>query len=640
MIKITLPHGSLKEFANPLTVKELATSLAISLGKRTLGAIVNDQMRSYDYLITSDANIKLVLESDPEGWQIINYTAGLLTAKALVNLDPAIKIAKIGLNDDGFYVDFDAEISVKETDLDNIEQTTLQLIQNNIKITRVCSPINDLKKIYQDNSYVLDLINNLPPDKSQKCSYLLDDQTYVYNTFAAVNTKYVKAYKILSLAGAYWQDDSKNKMLQRIYGSAHLSKELFSEFLVMLAERKERDHRKIGKDLEIFTFDKLVGPGLPIWLPNGMSLKRAIQDFIREKEWEYDFIEVDTPVIGTSEMYKISGHWDHYKENMFPPMVQDHEVSVLRPMSCPHHIAIYNSKPRSYRELPLRLAEHAIMHRYESSGSLTGLERVRMMQLTDSHIFVRNDQIKEEFKRCFKLINETLTAFNIEVDYYSLSLRDVNDKEKYYDDDEMWDHAERMLQEALDELKIKYVPMPGEAAFYGPKLDIQIKTALNHEITVSTLQFDFLLPQKFNLSYIDQNGEKATPTIIHRGLIGTYERFIAILLEQTKGVLPLWLAPRQIAIIPVNETHFPYAQEIYQKLKTLKLRTFIDFRDERLSYKIRDAQVSKIPYQLVLGDNEMNDNTITYRLYGQEDQVTVGFDEFIILLNNRINSRQ
>ncbi|WP_348735294.1 threonine--tRNA ligase [Spiroplasma endosymbiont of Ammophila pubescens] len=634
MIKITLPDGQVREFKSPQTIHAIASSISSSLGKAAFGGVFAGQIRSLEYLVTIDGPLEIITDKSSLALSILHNTTALIAAKSITNLHPTAKIAKIVVQDDTFLIDFDVEPHLKETDLSALEQEVTKLINNNLAITPVLGTMTDAKKWYRDNPYLLTFCLETG---AEQAGYLLGNELYLPNTYPVTTLKHIKVLKLWSLAGAYWQDYAKNKMLQRLTGSSHFSRELFEQILLAYEERKERDHRKIGKDLEIFTFDKLVGPGLPIWLPNGMALKKVLQEYIREKEWEYDFIEIDTPVIGTSEMYKISGHWDHYQENMFAPMAQDNEISVLRPMACPHHIAVYNYKQRSYRELPLRISEHAILHRYETSGSLTGLERVRMMQLTDSHIFLRHDQLKEEFKRCFKLINEVLTDLKINVDYYSLSLRDPANKEKYYDDDQIWNHAEQMLQEALDDLKIPYVPMIGEAAFYGPKLDIQIKTALNHEITVSTLQFDFLLPKKFNLSYIDATGAKARPVMLHRGLIGTYERFIAILLEQTKGVLPFWLAPKQIVIIPVNnEHHLEYVNELHQQFKKLKLRTMIDDRDERLSYKIREAQVAKIPYQIVIGDQERDKKMITYRIYGQEDQITTTFDKFIILINEQI----
>ncbi|WP_338954860.1 threonine--tRNA ligase [Spiroplasma endosymbiont of Polydrusus cervinus] len=635
MIKITLSNGQVREFKTAQTIQAIVTSIAPSLGKVALGGVFAGQVQGLDYLVTTDGTLEIITNKSPLALSIIHYTTALVAAKAITNLYLSAKIAKIAVQDDAFFVDFDVEPHLKETDLAVVEQEIIKLINSNLAIKPVLGPLAIVKKWYKDNPYLLAISAEQGPEQA---GYCLNNTLYLPNTYPVAPLKQIKVLKLWSLAGAYWQDNVKNKMLQRLTGSSYFSQELFEQVLLAYEERKDRDHRKIGKDLEIFTFDKLVGPGLPIWLPNGMALKKVLQEYIRDKEWEYDFIEVDTPVIGTSEMYKISGHWDHYQENMFTPMAQDNEISVLRPMACPHHIAVYNYKQRSYRELPLRIAEHAILHRYETSGSLTGLERVRMMQLTDSHIFLRHDQLKEEFKRCFKLINEVLTDLKITVDYYSLSLRDSANKEKYYyDDNEMWNHAEQMLQEALDDLKIKYVPMIGEAAFYGPKLDIQIKTVLNHEITVSTLQFDFLLPKKFNLSYIEVTGVKARPVMLHRGLIGTYERFIAILLEQTKGVLPFWLAPKQIVLMPVNnERHLAYVNKLQQQFKKLKLRTMIDDRDERLSYKIREAQVAKIPYQIVIGDQENDKKMITYRVYGQEEQITTSFDQFIILINDQI----
>lgn len=566
---------------------------------------------------------------------ILLYTTALITAKAITNLYKTAKIAKIIVQNNTFLIDFDIDPHLKESNIFFLEKETIKLINNNITILPISGFLIDAKKWYKNNPYLLSSI--CIETKKIQSSYLLDNKLYLPNIYPITNLKNIKILKLLNLTGAYWKNNIKNKMLQRIIGISHFSYELFKQILFLNEKQKKYDHREIGKELEIFTFDRLVGPGLPIWLPNGMTFKKTLQEYIREKEWEYDFFEIDTPIIGTKEMYKISGHWDHYKENMFAPIIQNNEINILRPMACPHHIIVYKYKQRSYRELPLRFSEHSILHRYETSGSLTGLERVRMMQLTDSHIFLRDDQLKEEFKRCFKMINEILTDLKISVNYYSLSLHDPGNKEKYYNDNIMWKKAEQKLKEALDDLKISYIPMIGQAAFYGPKLDIQIKTALNHEITISTLQLDFLLPKKFNLSYIDKNGTKKIPIMLHRGLIGTYERFISILLEQTKGVLPFWLVPKQIIIIPINnKNHLLYANNLHQKFKKLKLRTLINDNNERLSYKIRKAQIEKIPYQIIIGDQEYNKKVITYRIYGQKIKITTTFEKFIILINKQI----
>ncbi|MDE5651724.1 MAG: threonine--tRNA ligase, partial [Ureaplasma sp.] len=448
-------------------------------------------------------------------------------------------------------------------------------------------------------------------------------------------------FKLLNIGGSYWRGDSKNDQLYRIYGLSFDNENDLKEYLMILEDRKQRDHRKIGKDLKIFTFNPLAGQGLPIWLPNGTKIKYQIQKYINELQHKYGFEPVMTPVLGSVDLYKTSGHWDHYKDSMFPAMDIDNEKLVLRPMTCPHHILVYQNDLHSYRELPIRLCEHSNLHRYESSGGLTGLERVREMILEDTHIFCRLDQIKDEVANCYQMIKDAHNGLGSKIWRVDLSLRDVNDKEKYHSDEKMWNFAETQLKQALVDNEIEYVEMVGEAAFYGPKIDFQIKTALGHIVTVSTIQLDFLLPERFQLEYRDKNGENSKPVMIHLGVIGTYERYLAILLEQTKGVLPFWLAPNQIIILPVNnEFHLKTATELYNKLNNLGFRVNLDDREERLSKRIREAQTSKVLYQIVIGDNEVKDpNLITYREYGKEESITVNYDEFIKLLKNKVDNR-
>src|SRR5699024_3114442 len=445
------------------------------------------------------------------------------------------------------------------------------------------------------------------------------------------STSKIKEFKLLSTAGAYWRGDRDNKMLQRIYGTAFFDKKDLKAHLKMLEERKERDHRKIGKELELFSNNQLVGAGLPLWLPNGATIRREIERYIVDKEVSMGYDHVYTPVMANVDLYKTSGHWDHYQEDMFPTMkLDENEEMVLRPMNCPHHMMIYANKPHSYRELPIRIAELGTMHRYEASGAVSGLQRVRGMTLNDAHIFVRPDQIKEEFKRVVNLIVDVYEDFGFENYKFRLSYRDPEVKEKYFDDDEMWNKAESMLKEAVDELGLAYEEAIGEAAFYGPKLDVQVQTAMGKEETLSTAQLDFLLPEKFELSYIGKDGEQHRPVVIHRGVVSTMERFVAFLTEETKGAFPTWLAPKQVEIIPVNvDLHYDYARHLQDELKSQGVRVEIDDRNEKMGYKIREAQMQKIPYQLVVGDKEMENNEVNVRKYGSQDQETVVKESFI-----------
>ncbi|AHI53566.1 threonyl-tRNA synthetase [Spiroplasma sabaudiense Ar-1343] len=638
-MKITLLDGSIREFSEPKSVKEIATSIATSLGKKAVGGIVDEyKIVPSDAVIYFDCQLEIITERHEQYLNVINHTAALVTALAIKELHPKVNIAEIFIEDDDeFALTFNLEPRLKIDSLAEITKQAEKIIKENITIEVETIEPKDFKKVAHDNPLLEELMKvNLCANGNALLFKIKD--LYIISKFAALtSTGELKIAESQQLSGSYFLGSEKNKMLQRINGMGGVKAEDFKTRVAKKEERKANDHRKIGKDLEIFHLDQLIGQGLPIWLPNGTILKQEIKKYLMEKEWEYDFVQIETPVIGSSELYKTSGHWDHYRDDMFAPMTMGNEELVLKPMSCPHHVSVYRQQPRSYRDLPIRYAEHALQHRYESSGSLTGLERVRAMELTDSHIFVRPDQLKSEFKRCFNLITEVLRTFDIQIDYLSLSLRDPKDKEKYFPDDNMWNKAEAELEDTLKELNLVYKTMIGEAAFYGPKLDIQIRTALNHEITVSTLQLDFLLPEKFDLNYINPINEEERPIMIHRGLIGTYERFISVLLEQTKGVLPLWCSPKQIKIIPVNiENDLQYCEELKDLFKKEYLRTEIDLRDERLNYKIRDAQINKIPFQLVIGKNEAQNKTVTYRRYGSEEQITVSVADFLKLVKQEI----
>ncbi|BCE15867.1 hypothetical protein RSC3_03223 [Bacillus paralicheniformis] len=444
------------------------------------------------------------------------------------------------------------------------------------------------------------------------------------------STGKIKEFKLLSLAGAYWRGDSNNKMLQRIYGTAFFKKAELDEHLRLLEEAKERDHRKLGKELKLFAISQKVGQGLPLWLPKGATIRRVIERYIVDKELALGYEHVYTPVLGSKELYETSGHWDHYQDTMFPPIEMDNETLTLRPMNCPHHMMIYKNDIHSYRELPIRIAELGTMHRYEMSGALSGLQRVRGMTLNDAHIFVRPDQIKEEFIRTVRLIQEVYEDFGLEQYSFRLSYRDPEDTEKYYDDDEMWNRAQSMLKEAMDEIGHDYYEAEGEAAFYGPKLDVQVKTAIGKEETLSTVQLDFLLPEKFDLTYVGEDGKPHRPVVIHRGVVSTMERFVAFLIEEHKGALPTWLAPVQFQVIPVSPSvHLDYAKKVQERLQREGLRVEVDIRDEKIGYKIREAQMQKIPYMLVVGDQEVENEAVNVRKYGEQKSETVAFADFI-----------
>ncbi|BET38899.1 threonine--tRNA ligase [Spiroplasma ixodetis] len=628
---------------NPITGYQLLKQENENIDSSIIAFTLNGQLKDLYLEIKEDAEIKFIKKDDALGWTILNYGCSMILVHTIKLMYPQALITIANTNDNGFYLDFDYEKRLSNDELIKIEEKMREILIKNIEIKRVCQTKEESLKTHKDNPFALEYIK-LNHVNGLKCSYLVDNKTLVVASGVAINdSSSIKDFKLLSITGAYWLGNDKNKQLQRISGICDYSKVKLVDKLNELEERKNRDHRKLGKELNIFTFNDDCGKGLPIFLPNGMVIKKVLQKYLRKQEFMWDYQEVATPVLGSVELYKKSGHWDHYRENMFTP-IQKAELSeeqlVLRPMTCPHHCMIYKSALRSYKDLPLRLSEHALLYRYEASGALTGLERVRSMELTDSHIFVRFDQMKTEFKRCYQLIAEVLKTLNIKIDYLSLSLRDPADKEKYFNDDKMWNQAETALSEVLDELQLEYKPMIGEAAFYGPKFDVQIKTALGHEITISTIQFDFLLPKKFNLNYIDENNNETNPVIVHRGLIGTYERFIATLLEQNKGVFPLWLAPRQIAILPINEKEktLEYANKLLQTCKQHNLRTEI-ISSGTIGKRIVETQTQKIPYQIIIGDKEIENNNLSYRHYGQKESKIATLSEFLKLLTKQVENK-
>lgn len=529
-----------------------------------------------------------------EALEVLRHSTAHLMAHAIKRLYGNVKFGVGPVIEGGFYYDFDIDQNISSDDFEQIEKTMKQIVNENMKIERKVVSRDEAKELFSNDEYKLELIDAIPEDENVTL-YSQGDFTDICRGVHVPSTAKIKEFKLLSTAGAYWRGDSNNKMLQRIYGTAFFDKKELKAHLQMLEERKERDHRKIGKELELFTNSQLVGAGLPLWLPNGATIRREIERYIVDKEVSMGYDHVYTPVLANVDLYKTSGHWDHYQEDMFPPMQLDEtESMVLRPMNCPHHMMIYANKPHSYRELPIRIAELGTMHRYEASGAVSGLQRVRGMTLNDSHIFVRPDQIKEEFKRVVNMIIDVYKDFGSEDYSFRLSYRDPEDKEKYFDDDDMWNKAENMLKEAADELGLSYEEAIGEAAFYGPKLDVQVKTAMGKEETLSTAQLDFLLPERFDLTYIGQDGEHHRPVVIHRGVVSTMERFVAFLTEETKGAFPTWLAPKQVQIIPVNvDLHYDYARQLQDELKSQGVRVSIDDRNEKMGYKIREAQMQK-----------------------------------------------
>ncbi|MBN6093032.1 threonine--tRNA ligase [Staphylococcus saprophyticus] len=640
-IKIKFPDGNTKEFDKGTTTEDIAQSISPGLRKKAVAGKLNGQLIDLTRPIESDGDIEIVTPGSDEALEVLRHSTAHLMAQALKRLYGEVHFGVGPVIEGGFYYDFDMEESISSDDFEKIEKTMKQIVNENYPIERKVVSRNEAKAFFSDDPYKQELIDAIPEDENVTL-YTQGEFTDLCRGVHVPSTSKIKEFKLLSTAGAYWRGDSNNKMLQRIYGTAFFDKKDLKAHLQMLEERKERDHRKIGKELELFSNNPLVGAGLPLWLPNGATIRREIERYIVDKEVSMGYDHVYTPVMANVDLYKTSGHWDHYQEDMFPTMkLDEYEEMVLRPMNCPHHMMIYANKPHSYRELPIRIAELGTMHRYEASGAVSGLQRVRGMTLNDAHIFVRPDQIKEEFKRVVNLIIDVYNDFNFENYSFRLSYRDPEDKEKYFDDDDMWIKAESMLKEAIDELGLDYEEAIGEAAFYGPKLDVQVQTAMGKEETLSTAQLDFLLPQKFELTYIGNDGEQHRPVVIHRGVVSTMERFVAFLTEETKGAFPTWLAPKQVEIIPVNvDLHYDYARLIQDELKSQGVRVEIDDRNEKMGYKIREAQMQKIPYQLVVGDKEVENKEVNVRKYGSQDQETLEKDEFIWNLVDEIRLKK
>ncbi|AMW99581.1 threonine--tRNA ligase [Rummeliibacillus stabekisii] len=629
MIKLTFPDGSVKEFEKGITTDEVALSISPGLRKKAIAGKFNGALVDTKTPLESDGTIAILTPNDEESLEVMRHSTAHLLAQAVKRLFDGLKLGVGPVIEGGFYYDIDSPEPITSEDFPRIEKEMKKIIAENLEIVRHDVSRAEAQKRFADDEYKVELLEAIPEDE-QVSIYEQGEFFDLCRGVHVPSTGKIKEFKLLSIAGAYWRGNSDNKMLQRIYGTAFFNKEDLKAHLQMLEEAKERDHRRIGKELELFTNNKLVGMGLPLWLPNGATIRRTIERYIVDKEVSLGYKHVYTPVLGSKDLYVTSGHWDHYQEDMFPPMEMDNETLVLRPMNCPHHMMVYKSSMHSYRDLPLRIAELGTMHRYEMSGAVSGLQRVRGMTLNDAHLFVRPDQIKEEFKKVVELILAVYKDFNLDDYEFRLSYRDPQDTEKYFDDDEMWNKAQSMLKEAMDELGLDYYEAEGEAAFYGPKLDVQVKTAIGKQETLSTVQLDFLLPERFDLNYVGEDGKQHRPVVIHRGVVSTMERFVAFLIEEYKGAFPTWLAPVQVQVIPVsNDVHFDYAKSVQEKLQAKGLRVEMDYRDEKLGYKIRESQMKKIPYMLVLGDKEMADGSVNVRKYGSKDSETVLFEEFL-----------
>lgn len=629
MIKVQLKDGSILEVEQGSSILEVAKKISEGLARVATCGEVDGKIKDLRYKLDEDCNLVIhTFESSKEGKKAYWHTTSHIMAQAVKRLFPNVKFAIGPSIDEGFYYDFDVENPFTDEDNKNIEEEMKKIIKEDIEIKRFSLPKEEALKLMEGQIYKQELISELP-EGEEISFYEQGDFVDLCAGPHLTSTGKVKAVKILSSSGAYWRGNEKNKMLQRIYGISFPKASQLEEHLKLLEEAKQRDHRKIGKELEIFMTHELVGSGLPMYLPDGATIRRLLERYILDKEVKQKYKHVYTPSLANVQLYKTSGHWDHYKEDMFPVMQMENEELVLRPMNCPHHMLIYKHKLHSYRDLPIRIGELAHDFRYEASGNVCGLERVRQMCQNDAHIFVRPDQIKEEFGKVVNLILDVYKDFGFTDYSFRLSLRDKEDKEKYYDDDEMWENAESQLREILTQSNLNFYEAKGEAAFYGPKLDVQIKTAVGHDITISTCQLDFLLPQKFELEYIGEDGKAHRPVVIHRAILGSFDRFIAFLLEETKGALPTWLAPVQVNVMPITDNFKEYAKQVADKLEEKDIRVEFDDRNEKIGYKIREAQLKKVPYMLIIGEKEQASNSVGVRSREKGDIGAMKIEEFI-----------
>ena len=634
---ITLPDGSKKNFDQAVSVLDLAKGISTSLGKAAVAAKVDGEVKPVNFMLERDSEVAILTDKDEAGLAVLRDTVAFLLEAAAQAKYPELRLGEHEADEDGFFVDTDKEDQIKVTELPELEKAIAKLVKNGHAIEPVMVKKSELEAQFKNDPFKMELLKS---EGDEVAAFKMGD--FVDFGFKALlpNSGKVKHFKLLSVAGAYWQGKSSNPMLQRLFGTAFFKEADLEADLKRRAEIKERDHRTIGRDLDLFFVDPKVGAGLPYWMPKGATIRRVIERYIINKELADGYQHVYTPVLMNLDAYKTSGHWAHYREDMFPPMdMGDGEMLELRPMNCPSHIQVYKHHIRSYRELPIRIAELGMMHRYEKSGALSGLQRVREMTLNDGHTFVALEQVQEEFAKILKLIMDVYKDFDITDYYFRLSYRDPKNTDKYFANDEMWERSQKMLKGAMDDLGLDYVEAEGEAAFYGPKLDIQTKTALGNDETMSTIQLDFMLPERFDLSYVGQDGEEHRPVMIHRGIVGTMERFIAYLTEIYKGAFPTWLAPEQVEIIPVNlDAHGEYAKKVRDELLKHGFRAEVDFRNEKMGYKIRESQTQKVPYTLVLGDDEMNSNAVNVRPYGTEKQESKSLDEFIKELQADVDS--
>ena len=641
MISIELKDGSKKEVENGLSVLEVARGISEGLARIAMAGKVDGEVVDLRYKLDKDCKLEILTFDDEDGKKAYWHTTSHIMAQAIKRLhkNDNVQLAIGPAIEAGFYYDFDTEYRFSEEDFEKIEEEMKKIIKEDLPIERFELPRNEAIKLMKEagENYKVELIEDLPEGEVISF-YKQGEFTDLCAGPHLMSTGKVKSVKLLSTSGAYWKGDEHNKMLQRIYAVSFPKASLLEEHLAKLEEAKERDHRKLGKDLELFMTHKLVGSGLPMYLPNGATVRRLLERYIQDKEIKMGYKHVYTPSLANVDLYKTSGHWDHYKEDMFPVMKMENEELVLRPMNCPHHMLIFKSKMRSYKDLPIRIGELAHDFRYEDSGTVCGIERVREMCQNDAHLFVRPDQIKDEVAKVVKLILDVYEDFGFKDYKFRLSLRDKNDKHKYFDDDEMWENAESELREILTELGLDFYEAEGEAAFYGPKLDVQLKSAIGHDVTVSTCQLDFLLPERFELEYIGEDGKEHRPVVIHRAILGTLDRFMAFLIEETKGAFPTWLAPTQVKILPISDKYLEYANKVKEALLEKDVRVEVDDRAEKIGYKIREAQLQKVPYMLVVGEKEQEAEEVGVRNRKDGDMGAMKLADFVNNIDEEIKT--
>jgi threonyl-tRNA synthetase len=637
-LTITLPDGSRQAVPKGARPIDIATSISPRLAGDAIVARVNGELFDVTRPLETDADLQILTSKDPEALQVYRHSTAHLLAAAVLELFPETKLGIGPPTEAGFYYDFQRETKFTPEDLEKIEARMRELQSKALPFERKLTEKEDGLKKYAGDWMKHELITEKADDVFSEYTLGPDFIDFCRGPHVPSTDK-LKAFKLLSIAGAYWKGSEKNPQLQRIYGTAFFTKKELDDYLNRLEEAKKRDHRRLGKELELFTVNETVGAGLPLWLPKGATVRRLLEEYILELERRVGYQHVYTPDLAKVELYQRSGHWEHYHEDMFPPMDLENEQMVLRPMNCPHHILIYESKKHSYRDLPVRIAELGTMYRYERSGVLSGLSRVRCMTLNDAHIFCTPDQIKEEFTGVMKLVEEAYQALGITQYRYRLSLRDKANTEKYVANDAMWSLAERVLREAMDSLGLPYVEAPGEAAFYGPKLDIQLADVMGHEETYSTIQIDFHLPNQFGLTYVGADGKEHRPVMIHRAIVSTMERMISYLIELYAGAFPVWLAPVQAVVLPITDRQNDYAKEVQQKLIAAGVRAELDNRSEKVNFKIREAQLQKVPFMLVVGDREAQARQVSVRNRKQGDQGVLGVDDFVARIVQSINSK-